>query len=177
MNTIAEAKNAIKAAVKGYLHKDAEGNYVMQERNRLPIYQEGPPGVGKTEIVSQIAKELDLGLVAFSLVHHTRNSLLGLPVIETLPQGEKYTSYTMSEVIAKVREQVESGKKEGILLLDEFPCMADTIVPVMLSFLQTKNIENTVCRRGGYWCFAEIPRGLTGRQEDSTVRYWTGCVR
>ena len=140
MNTIAEAKNAIKAAVKGYLHKDAEGNYVMQERNRLPIYQEGPPGVGKTEIVSQIAKELDLGLVAFSLVHHTRNSLLGLPVIETLPQGEKYTSYTMSEVIAKVREQVESGKKEGILLLDEFPCMADTIVPVMLSFLQTKNI-------------------------------------
>lgn len=140
MYTVEEAKNAVKTAVRGYLCKGADGSYLMKERNRLPIYLEGPPGIGKTEIVEQIATELGLGFVGFSLVHHTRNSLLGLPIIETLPQGEKYTNYTMSEVIAKVQEQTECGKKEGILLLDEFPCMAETIVPVMLSFLQTKNI-------------------------------------
>jgi len=140
MYTVEEAKNAVKEGIKGYLHKDANGTYLMKERNRLPFYLEGAPGIGKTELVGQTAEELGIGFVSFSLVHHTRNSLLGLPVIENLPQGEKYTNYTMSEVIAKVREQVELGKKEGILLLDEFPCMAETIVPVMLSFLQTKNI-------------------------------------
>lgn len=140
MYTVEGAKDAVKAGIRGYLHKDSNGAYVMKERNRLPIYLEGAPGIGKTELVEQVARELGIGFVSFSLVHHTRNSLLGLPMIETLPRGEKYTIYTMSEIIAKVQEQTELGKKEGILLLDEFPCMAETIVPVMLSFLQTKNI-------------------------------------
>lgn len=88
----------------------------------------------------QIADELGIRYVSFSLTHHTRNSLLGLPVIKELEDGGKYTSYTMSEVIAKVLEAVERGHKEGILLLDEFPCMSETIMPAMLAFLQTKNI-------------------------------------
>lgn len=140
MYTVGAAKNALKAGIRAYLYKNGDGNYVMEKQNRLPFYLEGAPGIGKTELVGQTATELGIGFVSFSLVHHTRNSLLGLPVIETLPQGEKYTNYTMSEVIAKVREQEEQGEKEGILLLDEFPCMAETIVPIMLSFLQTKNI-------------------------------------
>lgn len=140
MYTVAGAKQAVKQAIQGYLHKDGEGHYVMQERNRLPLYLEGAPGIGKTELVEQVAKELSLGFVSFSLVHHTRNSLLGLPVIETLKNGDKYTTYTMSEIIAKVQEKTEEGYTEGVLLLDEFPCMSETIMPVMLAFLQTKNI-------------------------------------
>jgi hypothetical protein len=140
MYTISKAKEAIKSAIKGYQYKDAEGNYVIEEPNRLPIYLEGAPGIGKTEIVNQISDELGLGFVSFSMVHHTRNSLLGLPVINELENGDKYTTYTMSEVIAKVYESVENGHKEGILLLDEFPCMSDTLMPAMLAFLQTKNI-------------------------------------
>lgn len=140
MYTIAGAKEAIKQAIRGYLHKNADGNYVMRERNRLPLYLEGAPGIGKTELVEQVANELNLGFISFSLVHHTRNSLLGLPVIETLQSGDKYTTYTMSEIIAAVRAQSELGHNEGILLLDEFPCMSETIMPVMLAFLQTKNI-------------------------------------
>lgn len=140
MYNITTAKKALKNAIKGYLHKDAEGKYVMKEKNRLPIYLEGAPGIGKTEIVEQTSQELGLGFVSFSMTHHTRNSLLGLPVIKNLENGDKYTSYTMSEVIAKVLEQVEQGRTEGILLLDEFPCMSETIMPAMLAFLQTKNI-------------------------------------
>ncbi len=140
MYTIAKAKDAIKNGIRGYLLKDKEGAYVMKEANRLPFYLEGAPGIGKTEIVKQIADELGIGYVSFSLVHHTRNSLLGLPVIQDLKSGAKYTCYTMSEIIAKVLEEVEWGHKEGILLLDEFPSMSETIVPTMLSFLQTKNI-------------------------------------
>ena len=140
MYNIARAKEAIKNGIRGYLLKDENGNYVMEEVNRLPFYMEGSPGIGKTEIVRQIAEELKIGYVSFSLVHHTRNSLLGLPVIQELGSGDKYTRYTMSEIIAKVLESVEEGNQEGILLLDEFPCMSETILPAMLAFLQTKNI-------------------------------------
>ena len=140
MYTIAKAKEAVKKGIRGYLLKDHTGSYVMKEVNRLPFYLEGAPGIGKTEIVHQIAEELGIGYVSFSLVHHTRNSLLGLPIIKELEDGDKYTCYTISEIIAKVMEQKENGYQEGILLLDEFPCMSETILPAMLSFLQTKNI-------------------------------------
>lgn len=140
MCTITEAKEHMKNVVREYLHKNAEGSYVMKERNRQPLYLEGPPGIGKTEIVGQVCEELGIGYVGASLVHMTRNSLLGLPVIKDLEDGRKYTVYTIPEIIANVHMQVEQGYKEGILLLDEFPCMSEMIMPTMLAFLQTKNI-------------------------------------
>ncbi len=138
--TIRSAYETVKTGIKGYLLKDEDGRYYMDEKDRLPFYLEGMPGVGKTQIVKEIAQDLGIGFVSFSLTHHTRNTILGLPVIDTMENGDKYTRYTMSEVIESVCEQVEAGHSEGILLLDEFPCMADSIVPVMLAFLQTKNI-------------------------------------
>lgn len=139
MYTIAEVKENLKDGIQVYLLKDKAGNYIMKEVNRLPFYLEGSPGIGKTEVVSQVAKELGLGFVSFSLTHHTRNSLLGLPVIQELECG-KYTEYTISEIIAKVMEAKEQGHDQGILLLDEFSCVSDSIMPAMLAFLQTKNI-------------------------------------
>ena len=66
----------------------------------------------------------------------TRNQLLGLPVVSE-SGGEKCTNYTVPEIIAAVREEVRKGKTEGILHLDEFNCVSDTIMPAMLGFLQT----------------------------------------
>ena len=139
MYTIQEAKETIKNSIEIYLQKDEAGTYLVDETVRLPFYLEGAPGIGKTEIVKQIAEEMGLGYVSFSLTHHTRNSLLGLPVIKDLEHG-KYTEYTMSEIIASVMREKEAGHEEGILLLDEFSCVSDSILPAMLAFLQTKNI-------------------------------------
>jgi len=148
MCTITVAKEQAKNVVREYLYKDEKGCYVMNERNRQPLYLEGPPGIGKTEIVGQICEELGIGYVSASLVHMTRNTLLGLPVIKDLDDGRKYTVYTIPEIIANVHMQVERGYKEGILLLDEFPCMSETIMPTMLAFLQTKNIGIHVLPEG-----------------------------
>ncbi len=171
MYTIEKAKEAVTNGIRGYLLKDKKGNYVMEEINRLPFYLEGSPGIGKTQIVKQIAEELGIGYVSFSLVHHTRNSLLGLPVITELEDGDKYTRYTMSEIIAKVLEQVEQGQKEGILLLDEFPCMSETILPTMLAFLQTKNIGTYHLPEGWVMVLCGNPPAYnkTARTFDSAV--------
>jgi len=137
--TVKEVKEEIKKGMKAYMQKNEDGTYYLRSVNRIPFYLEGRPGIGKTEIVRQVADELGIGFVSFSITHHTRNSLLGLPVISNLECG-KYTEYTMSEIIAAVIEKEEEGQKEGILLLDEFNCASETIMPTMLAFLQTRNI-------------------------------------
>ncbi len=136
---IGMAKENIKQAISAYLSKDGKGEYKYPKSARIPIYLYGAPGIGKTAVSRQAAEELGIGFVSFSLTHHTRNSLLGLPVISEL-KGERYTEYTISEIIAQVLKAVADGQKEGILLLDEFNCASETIMPAMLGFLQTGHI-------------------------------------
>jgi hypothetical protein len=137
---INEAKQEMMTGIRAYYATDGKGRYIYDPVNRLPFYLFGAPGIGKTEITKQVADELGIGFVSFSVTHHTRNSMIGLPVISDLENGEKYTQYTMSEVIAAVQRKVEEGFEKGILLLDEFNCASETIMPIMLAFLQTRNI-------------------------------------
>ncbi|MBR2512163.1 MAG: AAA family ATPase, partial [Firmicutes bacterium] len=139
---IQEAKKQIKEAISIYLKKDSYGNYRIPVERQRPIFLIGAPGIGKTAIMSQIAKELDIGLVAYSMTHHTRQSALGLPrIVKKNFKGSEYvvSEYTMSEIIAKVYETIDkSGKEEGILFLDEINCVSETLTPSMLQFLQYK---------------------------------------
>lgn len=102
----------------------------------------GPPGIGKTAIMEQIASDLGVGLVSYSMTHHTRQSALGLPFIEKkIYGGVEYSvsEYTMSEIIASVYDMMEqTGVSEGILFLDEINCVSETLAPAMLQFLQYK---------------------------------------
>lgn len=78
---IQEAKEQIEKAVKIYLMKDSFGNYRIPLERQRPVFLLGAPGIGKTAIMEQIARELDLALVSYSMTHHTRQSALGLPFI------------------------------------------------------------------------------------------------
>ena len=143
---IKEAKNQIKQSVSIYLAKDEYNNYRIPIEKQRPVFLIGPPGIGKTAIMEQIAKELDIAIVSYSMTHHTRQSALGLPfIVKKNYQGEEYdvSEYTMSEIIASVYESMEkSGKKEGILFLDEINCVSETLAPSMLQFLQYKTFGN-----------------------------------
>ena len=139
---IKQAKEQIKIAMKAYFTKDQFGNYRIPIEKQRPIFLMGPPGIGKTAVMEQIAQELGVGLVSYSMTHHTRQSALGLPFIEhKLYGGREYavSEYTMSEIIASVYDMMEStGVREGILFLDEVNCVSETLAPSMLQFLQYK---------------------------------------
>ncbi len=141
MNII-EAKQEIINTIRAYLMKDETGAYRIPVEKQRPMLLMGPPGIGKTAIMEQIASELGINLVSYTITHHTRQSAIGLPFISKRDfGGEEYsvTEYTMSEIIAAVYEQIErSGIHEGILFLDEINCVSETLAPMMLQFLQYK---------------------------------------
>ena len=143
---IKEAKEEIKRSVEIYLDKNEFGEYMIPVSRQRPVFMIGAPGIGKTAIMQQIASELDIALVSYSMTHHTRQSALGLPVIEVRDYNGKQvlvSEYTMSEIITEVyRVMKDSGKKEGILFLDEINCVPETLLPAMLLFLQYKIFGN-----------------------------------
>lgn len=143
---IQQAKDTIKNTIKAYLLKDELGEYKIPTVHQRPVLLMGPPGIGKTAIMEQVARECRIGLVAYTITHHTRQSAIGLPyIVHKNFDGRDYamTEYTMSEIVASIYEKIEAtGIKEGILFIDEINCVSETLAPMMLQFLQGKTFGN-----------------------------------
>lgn len=149
---ICQAKEEIKHTAQAYLAKDTSGEYRIPPIRQRPMLLMGPPGIGKTQIMEQIARELGIGLVAYTITHHTRQSAVGLPFIrEEEFDGEvcSVTEYTMSEIVASVYRKIrDGGQREGILFIDEINCVSETLAPTMLQFLQCKTFGNQAVPEG-----------------------------
>ena len=165
---IKRAKEEIEHTVKAYLAKDALGEYAIPAIRQRPILLMGPPGIGKTQVMEQAARECGVALVAYTITHHTRQSAVGLPFIRQRNYGGRdvsVTEYTMSEIIASVYAKMEAtGLKEGILFIDEINCVSETLAPTMLQFLQCKTFGNQAVPAG--WVIGQV----------SCTRYTLGLV-
>ena len=149
---IKRAKEEIEHTVKAYLAKDALGEYAIPAIRQRPILLMGPPGIGKTQVMEQVARECGVALVAYTITHHTRQSAVGLPFIRQRHYGDKdvsVTEYTMSEIIASIYAKMETtGLSEGILFIDEINCVSETLARTMLQFLQCKTLGNQAVLAG-----------------------------
>ena len=139
---IQEAKAEIIRTFRAYTARRSDGSYRISPDKQRPVLLIGPPGIGKTAIMRQIAEETGAGLVAYSMTHHTRQSAIGLPFISRRDYGGReysVTEYTMSEIVASIYDYMAAtGKTSGILFLDEINCVSETLSPVMLQLLQNK---------------------------------------
>lgn len=149
---IKRVKEVLMHSLHAYYAMDAFGEYKIPVVRQRPILLIGPPGIGKTAIMEQVAREMKVGLVSYTITHHTRQSAIGLPFIEKkMFGGREYsvTEYTMSEILASVYERIEHyNQKEGILFLDEINCVSETLAPMMLQFLQCKTFGNQALPEG-----------------------------
>ena len=136
---IKEAKDEIKRTLKAYTGLGKTTAHPIPVSKQRPILMIGPPGIGKTAIMEQIAQECGAGLVSYTMTHHTRQSAIGLPYLrEESFDGNTFqvTEYTMSEIIASVYECIRTtGHRFGILFIDEINCVSETLVPIMLQLL------------------------------------------
>ena len=143
---IKQAKQEVVDTVEAYLMKDEYGEYVIPSVHQRPVLLLGAPGIGKTQIMEQAARECGVALVAYTITHHTRQSAIGLPFISKKEYGGREysaTEYTMSEIVASIYNRMsETGLSEGILFIDEINCVSETLAPAMLQFLQCKSFGN-----------------------------------
>lgn len=176
---IQRAKEEIKRAVQAYLATDDIGRPLIPAVRQRPILLMGPPGVGKTQIMEQIAQECDIALVAYTITHHTRQSAVGLPFIRERNYGGRtrsVTEYTMSEIIASVYAAMErTGKKNGILFIDEINCVSETLAPTMLQFCSARPSATRLCRAAGSLWPRVIRRSTTRACGSLTLSRWTAC--
>ena len=143
---IHQAKLEIARTYRAYTKRGPDGAHLIPPEKQRPVLLIGPPGLGKTAIMRQIAEETGCGLVAYSMTHHTRQSAIGLPFISQKEYGGRrwsVTEYTMSEIVASIYDYMEAtGKQSGMLFLDEINCVSETLTPVMLQLLQSKTFGN-----------------------------------
>ena len=149
---IKRAKEEIEHTVKAYLAKDALGEYAIPAIRQRPILLMGPPGIGKTQVMEQVARECGVALVAYTITHHTRQSAVGLPFIRQRHYGDKdvsVTEYTMSEIIASIYAKMEAtGLSEGILFIDEINCVSETLGPHHAAIFAVQDLWQSGCACG-----------------------------
>lgn len=175
---IGQAKETIRNTIRAYLEKDASGKYLFPVTQQRPLLLMGPPGIGKTAIVEQLAAEYGIGLVSYNMTHHTRQSAVGLPhLAEREYDGRTVTvtEYSVSEIIVSVLDCMhDTGLREGILFIDEINCVSETLAPAMLQFLQKKMFGPFRIPDGWVIVAAGIPGHSTGLPGITTWRSWTG---
>ena len=164
---IKDATEQIEGAIRAYLSRDEHGLLRIPFRMQRPIIMLGPPGVGKTAVVAQIAEELDINFVSYSITHHTRQSALGLPFIAQEEfEGESYSvsEYTMSEIIASVYDYMAvTGRKTGILFPTRSTASPRRSTPRCCNSCSSKRSDGIACQTDGSSPAREIRPHTTSR--------------
>ena len=93
---IKQATDQIQGAIRAYLSKNEHGLYRIPFHMQRPIIMFGPPGVGKTAIVSQIAQDMCEFRVLFHHASHASKRLgfaLHFPGIFRRPNLQRFGIY------------------------------------------------------------------------------------
>ncbi|RMH18534.1 MAG: hypothetical protein D6698_06935, partial [Gammaproteobacteria bacterium] len=102
-----ERNLSVRPSVLRRIVKDA---ITEKDGKRTPVMIWGPPGVGKTEIIHQIADEVGARTVARHLGQMEPTDLMGVPVVRDEGVKWEVSSIMPKRVIRKVRETREDGR-------------------------------------------------------------------
>ena len=98
----------------------------------------GSPGIGKSDIPKQLAKEMDIGILDFRANLFDPVDVRGIPYLCQKENGDRYTSWAVPDVFPIV----ERDGNRGILFIDEFPTAPPATQNAFLQLLLDKQIGN-----------------------------------
>ena len=123
---IKDAKNELFHTIQVYTRKDAHGRYLMPAVRQRPLLLIGPPGIGKTAIMEQVAKESyrvlkKQGICAF-MIGDIRKKGYVLPLGMNSMQKFVDAGFKLKEIVIKEQHNCRStdyweGKERKFLML------------------------------------------------------------
>ena len=144
---IKKAKEDIKNTVRAYLKKNDYGQYSIPSIRQRPMLLMGPPGIGKTQIMQQIAQECNIGLVAYTITHHTRQSAVGLPFIKEKTFDGK--SYSVTEYTTSISIWKNPAKKKAFFLSTKLTVFLKHLLRQCCNFYSAKLSEIRLSQKDG----------------------------
>lgn len=95
---INEAARQLERAVAAYGARTPEGAYCVPLEAQRPVYLIGPPGVGKTAVVAQVAAKLGIGYAAYTILEYGGNDCdFYWKRIASDPSGDHHPKTTLEE--------------------------------------------------------------------------------
>lgn len=119
---------------------------LFHARNREPAGVVGAPGVGKSEIIASVAKEIGLPVMIMNLVLSDPTDLKGLPFALTLPDGTRVTEW--------VKQKQLLTKKPFCLFLDELFQAPTATMNVAAPIVLENRIDDIFLPQGSWVVFA-----------------------
>ena len=106
---IKEAKEQIQNAMRAYFTKDEYGNFCLPVHEQRPVFLMGPPGIGKTAIMEQIAAELGVA-VADAYAKWKALEAEGMDVTENLANYINHPSRELHQLFADALFETLQGE-------------------------------------------------------------------
>lgn len=102
----------------------------IEDNDLMPVVGMGKSGIGKTESIAELCKEMGIGFAELRLVTMTETDLLGIPTINELGR----TDWASNNLLPEVSRDGE----RGILVLDEVTSATSTIRAAAYQLLDSK---------------------------------------
>ena len=112
---IKKAKEEIKSAIEAYLMKDEFDDYVIPVESQRPVLLMGPPGIGKTAVMKQIASECNIGLVSYTITHPMGTSPKARAFLACVRAAFIYFSSNVMKLTPK-KECTLERKNESVIM-------------------------------------------------------------
>ena len=139
---IAQAKQELRRTIRAYTAKTEDGVYRMPRRMQRPVLLMGPPGIGKTAILSPAGAG---GARWPRCLHHDAPHApeRARPARHCGPHGgredlPRHGIHHERDHRLRLRADGEDRPARGILFLDEINCVSETLMPAILQMLQNK---------------------------------------
>lgn len=122
----------------------------FSEKNKRPIFGLGKGGIGKTESIYGLAKELNVGYIDIRLLMYTESDLKGVPY----PNADNTKTIWLQNNILPNEER---DGKYGILVLDEITSVARSIRTAAYQLLNERRLGEYVLPDG--WLIVALGNG------------------
>lgn len=121
-----ESMNMLTIGVGSMLNVIRE--HIEDEMYNTPLLFLGKSGIGKTESVMALAKEMGIAVKEYRLITTNETELMGIPSIEKDAEGHSFSTYAPNELLPNE----ERDGERGILLFDEITsCTANVRTAAM----------------------------------------------